>query len=593
MINWKQWRYMLLALFAIIALAAFSACGDDDDDDGGDDATDEPTASGAAPTETDDGGSGGDGRAQGGDMVVQGNEFDSLDPHFSSFAQDISLHRMLWRGLYSLDIDNNVIPSMAASDPEISADGLTVTVALKEGLTWSDGDDLLAEDYVAGIQRTCNPTNAGQYQYVLTALAGCNDYYGALGSEDAPLSPTQEELDALRDAVGVTAVDDTTIEFTLTDPQPTFPIILALWMTFPVPTHLNILPDAAWPTDPGGLAYNGPYMLDSYTPQDSVVLLPNPNWAAPNGVSPTLDSLTIRFIDDTAVANDAFRTDELSFSQADTSVLPAVVSEFGEGEEYFKSIKPSTRGLQMNLERPPLDNLDVRLALSQALDRQTIIDVAVNGAHEPTTSWLPEVVPGGPGPDEFDECCGFNPESAQAHLAAAGYEGGAGFPELNILIGDTPAARATAQIIQQSLQDNLSITVGIDVVDAATRSARFTAEDFDLFLGGWIQDYPDPENWIVGLFDTDGPLNHYNCSNAEIDSLIEENLYNQDNDARVQAYTDINELIVTTVCGIAPYWHENDHYLIKSDVVGMEENIAGQDAFQAGDWAAESWGFAE
>lgn len=590
-----KWVYLLMSLIAVLALA-FAACGDDDDgtgDDGDGTETAAPTdGETGEPTEPS-----GDGRVQGGELIVQSNEPDSLDPHFSSFAQDISLHRMLWRGLYWLDADYNVTPHMAASDPEISEDGLTYTIAVRDGLTWSDGDDLTAEDFVLGIQRTCNPDNAGQYFYVLTNVVGCTEYYTAYGSEDAPVEPTDEELQALLDGVGVSAPDASTVEINLINPQPTFPIILSLWMTFPVPAHLFPDPGEEWPAGPsapGQLAYNGPYIMTEYTPQDSAVLEPNPNWAAPNDVSPTLDSLVIRFIDDTAVANNAYRSDEIQFSRADTTVLPAVIQEFVEGEEYFKNVKPSTRGLQMNLDRPPLDNLDVRLAFSQSIDRAAMVEVVTNGANDPTTSWIPGNLPGGHPPDEFEECCGYNPESAQAHLEAAGYPNGEGFPtDLTILVGDSPAARATAEFIQASLQDTLNIQVRVEVVDAATRSSRFTSEDFWLFPGGWIQDYPDPENWIVGLFDTDGTLNHYNCSNETIDSLIAENQFNTNNEERIAAYTEINEIITTEVCGIAPYWHENDHYLIKPDLAGFRENIGGQDAFQAGDWFAESWGFTE
>jgi len=589
----KQWRYLLLSIFAIVALTAFVACGDDDDDDDGGEDT---------PTETADGGeetpAGGDGeRIDGGDLIVHGNEPDSLDPHFSSFAQDISLHRMLWRGMYWLDADFNVTPHMAADDPEVSADGTVYTIPIREGLTWSDGDDLTSEDFVLGLHRTCNPDNAGQYQYVLTNVIGCDDYYSAYGSEDAPLTPTAEELEALRGAVGVTAPDATTVEITLQNPQPTFPIILALWMTFPVPAHLFPDPGQEWPAGPSApdaLAYNGPYIMTGYTPQDSAVLEPNPNWAAPNDVSPTLDTLTIRFIDDSSVANNAYRNDELGYADVDTTVLSAVVSEFGEGDEYFKNLKASTRGLQMNLDRPPLDNLEVRLALSQAIDRDAMVEVVTNGANDATTSWIPGNLPAGAAPDAYAECCGYNPTAAQERLANAGYPDGAGFPtDLTILVGDSPAARDTAEFLQASLQDTLNIQVGIEVVDSATRSARFTSEDFWLFPGGWIQDYPDPENWIVGLYDTDGPLNHYNCSSAEIDQLIADNQFNTDNDARIDAYTRINDIITEEACGIAPYWHENDHHLIKPNVVGLRENISAQDAFQAGDWFAESWGFSE
>ncbi|HEY5638586.1 MAG TPA: hypothetical protein VIW01_00880, partial [Dehalococcoidia bacterium] len=122
---------------------------------------------------------------------------------------------------------------------------------------------------------------------------------------------------------------------------------------------------------------------------------------------------------------------------------------------------------------------------------------------------------------------------------------------------------------------------------------RFYSIDYDLFIGGWVQDYHDPETWVVGLFETGSFINFTNCSNEEIDQLIADNLSNPDNVARLAAYARVNELIVTTVCGVAPFWHENSHYLIKPNVVGMSENLSSQNAIQAGDWIAEAWGFSE
>jgi ABC-type oligopeptide transport system substrate-binding subunit len=128
------------------------------------------------------------------------------------------------------------------------------------------------------------------------------------------------------------------------------------------------------------------------------------------------------------------------------------------------------------------------------------------------------------------------------------------------------------------------------VVDSPTRSSRFREEQFDLFPGGWIQDYPDPENWIVGLYDTPGTLNHYNCSDPEIDDLVEKAKVNTNDTERRQQYKDANEIISTTLCGIATYWHENNHWLRKSNVVGISEYMTGQDGAMGGDWAAEAWG---
>jgi len=586
----KHWRLILLSLVAMTALAAFAACGDDEGGEG----TKTPTATTPATGE----------RIQGGELTVQSNEFASLDPHFSSFAQDISLERMLWRGLYSLDIENVPQPAMADGAPTVSSDGKTVTVKLKDGLKWSDGDDLLAEDFVAGIKRTCNPVNAGEYQYVLTNIVGCDDYYYSLAGPDGESGTADDvpaddpSVKALEDALGVSAPDDHTVEFKLNEPQPTFPIILSLWMTFPVPVHLDRFANATpaapgdWGSDPTKLAYNGPYILTSYSPQDSVTLAPNPHWSeeySPVGAAPTLDKITIKFIDDLSVSAIAYGNNELDETDVDLTQLESLRSQYGEGKEYFKFLTPSTRGVEMNLEKPPLDKLEVRLALSQAIDRDKLNEVVVQGGNEPSTSWIPAVT-GGHDPHEFDDIVGFDPAKAKENLAKAGFPDGAGFPTLTILVGDSPAAKNTAEFLKETWKENLGIDVGIEVVDSKTRSQRFTEEQFELFPGGWIQDYPDPENWVLGLFDTDGTLNHYNCSDPEIDDLVKKARFNTNDTERKQQYKKINELIVTRLCGIAPYWHENNHWLIKPNVVGMRENLSGQDGSIAGDWAAEAWG---
>ncbi len=563
----KAWRLIALGVVGLLAALALAACGGDGDGDG----------DGEEPQE-------------GGELTVATIEGDALDPHFSSFANDISLERMLWRGLYTLDASNEPQPSMADAPPEISEDGKTYTVTLREGLQWSDGDDLLAEDFVMGILRTCNPDNAGEYQYVLTNIVGCDDHYGNEAGFDADL----ENL------VAVEALDETTIEITLAEPQPTFDIILSLWMTFPVPVHLfpnsgDPWPDPA-PEAPGQLAYNGPYVLAGYEPGDHATLEPNPNWAAPNGISPTLDKITLRYIDDLAVADNAYRTGEVDFANVDLAQLSAVRDEFEPSGEYVRVLFPGTVGLQMQMTHPVLGDpdigLDVRLALQRAVDRVELNDVCFDGGRVPTTSWIPEVSGGHP-PDAFEDVIGFDADAARQHLVDAGFPDGEGFASLSILVRDSPENTCMAEFKQESFRTILNIETTIEVVDGPTRSARFTSEDFELFPGGWIQDYPDPENWVLGLFDTDGSLNNYNCSDPDIDAKVEQARFNTDNDERLALYKEINELIVTRVCGIGVGLHLANDYLVKPHVVGMAENARGLDAVIAGDWIAEAWGRSE
>jgi oligopeptide transport system substrate-binding protein len=571
--KWPQkirWLWVLAAL-VVIAVLAFAACEEEEEE-----GVEETPAVGE--------------RIQGGELTVATTEPDSLDPHYSSFSQDISLARMLWRGLYTLDRDNVPQPTMAAAAPDISEDGTVYTITLREGLQWSDGDDLLAEDFVMGILRTCNPDNAGEYQYVLTNVVGCDDHYGNEAGFDQ----------ALEDAIGVTAIDDTTIEITVQEAQPTFGIILSLWMTFPAPVHLlpnssDLWPDPA-PATPDQLAYNGPYVLAEYTPGDSAVLEPNPNWAAPDDISPTLDQITLRFIDDFAVADNAYRTGEVDFANVDEAQLQALMDEFEPTGEYLRVVFPGTVGVQMQMENPTLGDpdtgQDVRLALTRAIDREQLNQVCFGGGRVATTSWVPEVS-GGASPDAFEDVIGFDEAAAQQHLTDAGFPDGAGFPTLSILVNDRPDRICTAEFLQENFRTILGIDTDIEVVDSPTRSARFSAQDFELYPGGWIQDYPDPENWVLGQFDTGGSLNNYNCSDPEIDEKVEAARFNTNEAERLQLYSEINELIVTRACGIGVTLHLANHYLINPSVVGMAENAAGLDGAVAGDWIAEAWGLSE
>jgi oligopeptide transport system substrate-binding protein len=592
----RNWRYLPLSLIAIGAMAAFAACGGDDEGDSGGTGTPGGEESPAAGE-----------RIQGGKLTVHAIEPQSLDPHFSSFAQDISFQRFLWRGLYSLDIDNKPVPAMADGEPDISEDGKTFTVTLKSGLLWNDGDDLTSEDYVAGIIRTCDPTNAGEYQYLLANIVGCDDYFNALagpdgdpGTPDDNLEAGSPEVAALRDAVGVKAIDDTTIEFSLLNPGPTFQTILSLWMTFPVPFHKIPDPATPWPAGPdaaGALAFNGPYVLTNYVAGTSASFEPNPNFTAEQssvGEAPTLDELELRFIDDHAVAVRAFESGELDFALADLTQLESAVSQYEPTGQYYKLIRPSTRGLEMQLETVPLDQLEVRLAIGRGIDWPAMIERCFGNGHEYTTSWIPEGIPAGKPTDEYIDVLGVDIEAAKQQLADAGFPNGEGMPEFRLVVRQGTESECAGQFIQEALRTNLNITANLEALEGPVRSARFREETFDLFPGGWIQDYPDPENWIIGQFDEPGVgLNHYNCDNQEIQDLVAENEFSLDEDARIAAYERINEIISAEVCGIFVYYHEAEHYLKGETVVGMFENSTGQDAVSAGDWAAEAWGLSE
>jgi oligopeptide transport system substrate-binding protein len=211
-----------------------------------------------------------------------------------------------------------------------------------------------------------------------------------------------------------------------------------------------------------------------------------------------------------------------------------------------------------------------------------MIDRCFSGGHAYTTTWIPAGVPAGQPANFQADLYAFDVDEAKTLLAGAG-----GIDrDLVLIVRQGTESECAGQFIQEALRTNLGVTANLEALEGPVRSARFREETFDLFPGGWLQDYPDPENWVIGLFDEPGVgINHYNCDNKEIQDLVAANEFNLNEAERIAAYERINEIIVTEVCGIFPYFHEAEHYLVKPNVTGMLENATGQDGVSAGDWA--------
>lgn len=567
----------ILTIFAVLAVAV--ACGDDDDDS----STDTPVPSGgtAAPTSSGSTTAPTSNPTPTGTIKIQALQFETWDPHFSDFAQDIAHFYMVWRGLYEFDENSKPIPSMADGNPTVSADGKTYTVKLKAGLKWSDGTPLKAQDFVAGIQRTCNPDNAGHYEYILEAIVGCADYYKA-GKE------TADKKDELLKALGVRAVDDTTVEYKLTDPQITFPILLAMWPTFPVPTSKVTTPDAKWP-GPLENIYNGPYMPKSYTEKNQMELVPNPNWAGKQ--KPQTATIILRYIDDNATSNNAYRSGELDAVAANSSELDALKTEFKfEQKDAELFLYPATRtiGLEFNLKDPTLSNPDVRLALSQATDRKTMMKVVFQDGNIATTSWVPPARNGLKG-GEYDATLGFDKDKAKASLTKAGFADGKGFPDITLVQTDSTTNKALGEFLQQQWKDILGINLKLEFVDSATRSSRYNTGNYQMVTGGWQEDYPDPENWFIGLWETGGSINKTFTSIKALDDTIAKARFNSNDEQRRQLYRDAEKQLLDQASGIAPLWHTEAKFLVKPYIKGMLEHKRPGDTFVPGDWSPEYW----
>ena len=195
--------------------------------------------------------------------IQQGLYPDTLDPQVGSALAEISIWVMVYEGLTRLDENLQTVPA-AAESWTFNDDATAITFTLREGLTYSDGSPLTAENFGYAIERTCDPNVAGAYNYVLTDIVvGCGEFAGLFDPEAAtPVAEDDTEaFEAARANLGVTVVDDRTLEIQLTEPAPYFPTIASLWIFFPVKQELVEAGGEAWWQDPANHIGNGPYTL--------------------------------------------------------------------------------------------------------------------------------------------------------------------------------------------------------------------------------------------------------------------------------------------------------------------------------------------
>lgn len=564
----NRWALLLAGLLSV-ALVFAAACGDDDDNGDTTPTGQTPTNGNMAPPDQQR-------------IVIQSAEPAFYDPHRSNFEADIAVERMIFRGLYKLVDDGSggvdVEPELADGEP--SVDGSTYTVTLREDLRWSDGEPLTAEHFVFGFQRACNPETGSPYGYLLAA-----GYLDVVGCNDLQMNEDPEQADALLEGLGVSAPDDQTVVIELNEPNDFFTTIMSLWITFPARQDVIEEHGERW-TDPENIVVNGPFTISELRPGEFVRLVPNPEWTA--GQTPVLQEIEIAFIDNLSEAYRNFANDELDMTRIQAADVVAAEGDSDLADQIV--ILPTARitSVQMQLNNEVLADLNVRIALSRAIDRDELNEVVFDGSNTPATYWVVQGVHGHLGNDEFDDVIGYDPDAARAALEEAGYPDGQGFPQFSIILTDTEQNRNLADFLIDSWSRELGITVNPEFMDGRSRIQRFLDEDFEIFIGGWQLDYPDIGNPLLGLFETDGPNNFYNCADEEIDAAFDAAIAAQTPEERIEAFQEVERLIISKVCGVAPIYQDSLPFLVNRNLGGVTPNGI-IDAGQPGNHCVECW----
>jgi oligopeptide transport system substrate-binding protein len=470
------------------------------------------------------------------DFVMSNGAEPTIDPTLSTDVPSTNVQLGLFEGLMVYDpTTNKGVPAMAESYTT-SPDGLKVTFKLRKA-SWSDGKPVTAGDFVYAMKRILDPATGAEYAYMpAMVIAGAQDFNAGKTTDFA--------------TVGIKAIDDKTLEYTLTGPAPYFVDMTCHSSFWPVPQWAVEKSGSEW-TKPANIVTNGPYLLREWKPQEYVFMVKNEKyWDAKNV---KLRGIKILASDQDTTNYNMFKSGDVDWMHG---IANSKIDEIKLRPDYQASAQVGTYYYCLNSTRKPMDNALVRKALAAAIDKQTLVDKVTKGGQIPTDEWVPPMA--GYTPQKGQ---GFNVEEAKKLLAQAGYPNGKGFPTLSIVYNTNEGHKAIAEYIQQQWKNNLNINVTLKNMEFKTFiDLRSKSHDFTIARHGWIGDYLDP-NTMLDLFITGGGNNDGLYANAQFDKLISDARTAQ-GDARMKILEQAENILLTQDQALIPMYHYSNQDLI-------------------------------
>jgi oligopeptide transport system substrate-binding protein len=485
-------------------------------------------------------------------ILLRGNgtEPESLDPHLVRGAAEWTILAALCEGLTVLDPQTQTPAPGLAARWDISPDGLRYTFHLRDGLRWSDGEPLTAQDIVWSAHRLIQPAlGSSHVEDSLIFVRGVRAYVAG------------QETDLAQ--VGIQAPDAATVVFELEEPTPFFPS--ALVQFYPV-ARRNVEAAGSWTdrgagwTRPGMMVSNGPFQLERWQQGQAIVVTKNPHyWDAAqvrlNGVeyqpfeSPTTEELAFRR--GQLHLTNSLPVQKIAVYERDEPELLQIVSDLG---TYFYTF---------NVATAPFDDVRVRQALSLATDREGLVRHVIRGGKQAAQAFTPP----GLGGYTAEPRLRFDPEAARSRLAEAGFGGGRGFPAVELLIDSRDHHRLVAEALQQMWQQHLGITIRLHNQETRVLIASKRAMQFQLARGSWnASTYQDPW-YFLGPWVTGGLYNEARWSHPDYDSAIGRARRLLDPAERFTALQQAEEVLLQELPVLPLYW-TTQVFLKAPEVVG-------------------------
>ena len=516
-------------------------------------------------------------------LTIQlGPDVESIDPALNSAVDGANYILFAFDNLLKMDKDGKVVPGLAEKY-EVSDDQLTWTFHLRDGLKWSDGSALTADDFVYSWQRLVDPSVAAPYaQTVLGMVEGYDD---AIGRPDADGNTT---VDPDPTKLKVEATDDKTLVVHMAKPTPYFDKLAAFVSLSPVKKDVVEANPDGWSIDPKTYISTGPFKLTGWEPGSYLMFEKNENYWDADSIK--LDGIKCLLMQDQNATFSAYESgDALMIKDVPTQEITTLK----ERSDFHIDPILGTYYLDLNTTLDEFKDPKVREALSLALDRKYISETITSGTYTPASGFVSEGVTDWNGTAwqdnitdksayiNIDDHAG-NLAKAKELLKEAGYENGVGLPEMVYSTNDASYHKKIAEYLQQAWGE-LGLKVQVNIVEWKSFTPQRRSGNYQIARDGWVMDYNDPSN-ILELALTGNGNNNAKYSNPEFDALMSKAATEKDPQTRF-GYLHQAEDFIMKDTAMVPLLYYNDFYLQSDKITGSWHSPDGFWHFEYADIA--------
>lgn len=442
----------------------------------------------------------------------------TLDPALAADSTSDMYIVQIFSGLVRLD-ENLQVAQDIASSWDISSDGKTYTFHLRHDVKFDDGKPVTAADFKYSWERALNPATGSS-----TAGTYLNDIVGA----SDVLSGKTTQLS------GVTVLDDYTIQVTIDAPIPYFLEKMAFPTAYVV-DKTNVESGSDWSLHPNG---TGPFKLKQWQSGQVLILQRNDNYY---GEKAQLNQVVFRLTgEDPMQLYELGSIDVAYVSAAYMGLVTDPSNPISKQLEVYPELSLTYIGF--NASGPPFDDAKIRQAFSYAVDKDKVFALSAQNIVSAAYGIIPQ---GMPGYNASLEGLQFDPEKAKELIAESKYGNVSNLPPIVMTVaGVGGSVSGLIGGIIEEWRRNLGVEVTVRQLEPEVFLYGINQEKDQLFLDGWVADYPDPQDFLDLLFHTGAQNNIGNYSNPHLDSLLDQAAIEQDPSVRLQMYQSAEQLVV-------------------------------------------------